>query len=45
MPCQTPEDVLRLVRDKNISFIQFWFTDILGLLKSFAVTPRKWKKE
>jgi len=39
MPCQTPEDVLRLVRDKNISFIQFWFTDILGLLKSFAVTP------
>ena len=39
MPGQTPEDVLRLVRDKNISFIQFWFTDILGLLKSFAVTP------
>ena len=39
MPCQSPEDVLRLVRDKNISFIQFWFTDILGLLKSFAVTP------
>ncbi len=33
------EDVLRLVKDKNISFIQFWFTDILGLLKSFAVTP------
>ncbi len=39
MLSQTPEDVLRLVRDKNISFIQFWFTDILGLLKSFAVTP------
>ncbi len=39
MPCQSPEDVLRLVRDKTISFIQFWFTDILGLLKSFAVTP------
>jgi glutamine synthetase len=33
------EDVLRLVRDDNVSFIQFWFTDILGLLKSFAVTP------
>jgi glutamine synthetase len=39
MNCQSAEDVLRLVKDKNISFIQFWFTDILGLLKSFAVTP------
>ncbi len=36
---RSAEDVLRLVKDKNISFIQFWFTDILGLLKSFAVTP------
>jgi len=39
MNCQTIEDVLRTVRDKNVSFIQFWFTDILGLLKSFSVTP------
>lgn len=39
MNCQSAEEVLRLVNDKNISFIQFWFTDILGLLKSFAVTP------
>ncbi len=39
MNCQSVEEVLRLVKDKNISFIQFWFTDILGLLKSFAVTP------
>ena len=39
MNCQSAEEVLRLVKDKNISFIQFWFTDILGLLKSFAVTP------
>lgn len=39
MSCQNAEEVLRLVKDKNISFIQFWFTDILGLLKSFAVTP------
>jgi len=36
---RSAEDVLRMVKDKNISFIQFWFTDILGLLKSFAVTP------
>jgi glutamine synthetase len=39
MNCRTVEDVLREVKDKEISFIQFWFTDILGLLKSFAVTP------
>jgi len=39
MHCQNSEDVLRTVRDKNVSFIQFWFTDILGLLKSFSVTP------
>jgi glutamine synthetase len=37
--CRTKEDVLRIVKDKNVSFIQFWFTDVLGMLKSFAVTP------
>jgi len=37
--CQTKEDVLKIVKDKNISFIQFWFTDVLGVLKSFAITP------
>jgi len=37
--CMTREDVLRFVRDNNVSFIQFWFTDVLGMLKSFAVTP------
>ena len=33
------EEVLRIVKEKDISFIQFWFTDVLGVLKSFAVTP------
>ncbi|KPA14020.1 protein containing Glutamine synthetase, catalytic region [Candidatus Magnetomorum sp. HK-1] len=37
--CETKEDVLRIVKDKNVSFIQFWFTDVLGILKSFAITP------
>jgi len=37
--CNNKEDVLKIVRDKNVSFIQFWFTDVLGLLKSFAITP------
>ncbi|MBW2002708.1 MAG: glutamine synthetase [Deltaproteobacteria bacterium] len=39
MLCETKSDVLKLVKEKNISFVQFWFTDVLGILKSFAVTP------
>jgi glutamine synthetase len=39
MNIKTEEDVLRIVKEKNVSFIQFWFTDVLGMLKSFAVTP------
>jgi len=35
----TKEDVLRIVEDKQIKFVRFWFTDVLGNLKSFAVTP------
>ena len=32
-------DVLRQVRDENVRFIRLWFTDLLGHLKSFAITP------
>jgi glutamine synthetase len=39
MLCKTKKDVLKIVKERNVSFIQFWFTDVLGLLKSFAVTP------
>ncbi|MBG0777167.1 MAG: glutamine synthetase [Desulfovibrionaceae bacterium] len=37
--CKNGDDVLRAVKDYNVSFIQFWFVDILGTLKSFQVTP------
>jgi glutamine synthetase len=37
--CQTTEDVFRIVRDKEVSFIQIWFADILGVLKSFSIRP------
>ena len=33
MKCQTIEDVKRIVADKNISFIQYWFTDVLEYSK------------
>ncbi|MBN2059673.1 MAG: glutamine synthetase [Deltaproteobacteria bacterium] len=39
MKCQTAEDVKKIVKERDISFIQFWFTDVLGVLKSFAITP------
>ncbi len=32
------EDVVRKVEDNNVKFIRLWFTDILGFLKSFAIT-------
>lgn len=39
MNCQNEDDVRKIVKDMDISFIQFWFTDVLGVLKSFAITP------
>jgi len=39
MNCETVEDVLSVVKEKNVGFIQFWFTDVLGILKGFAITP------
>ena len=38
MHTKTREDVLKTVKDENVKFIRFWFTDILGFLKSFAIT-------
>lgn len=34
----TKEDVLRIVREKDVKFIKLWFTDILGFAKSFSIT-------
>lgn len=39
MNCQTIEDVMKAVKDQNVSFIQLWFTDVLGMLKSFSIRP------
>ncbi len=30
--------VLRSVEERGVHFVRFWFTDVLGVLKSFAVT-------
>ena len=34
----TRDEILALVEERDIKFIRFWFTDVLGQLKSFAVT-------
>ena len=31
--------VLRTVEERGVRFIHLWFTDVLGFLKSFAITP------
>ena len=34
---QTAQDVKAIVAEREIRFIRFWFTDILGQLKSFSI--------
>ncbi|HCO11766.1 MAG TPA: glutamine synthetase, partial [Desulfonauticus sp.] len=37
--CKNADDVLKAVKDYDVSFVQFWFVDVLGTLKSFQITP------
>jgi len=37
-PVKDKEYVLRAAKEHNVRFIRFWFTDVLGMLKSFAIT-------
>ena len=30
--------VLKMAKEHDVKFIRLWFTDILGFLKSFAIT-------
>ena len=31
--------VLKTVESRDVHFVRFWFTDVLGNMKSFAVVP------
>jgi glutamine synthetase len=33
------EYVLKMVKERDVGFIRLWFTDILGFLKIFSITP------
>ncbi|MBN2568325.1 MAG: glutamine synthetase [Deltaproteobacteria bacterium] len=41
MTTKKQDAVLQIVRDNNVKFIRLWFTDVLGFLKSFTITPRE----
>ena len=41
MPARSIKDkeyVLKMAKESNVKFIRLWFTDILGFVKSFAIT-------
>jgi glutamine synthetase len=38
---RTKEDIINLVTEQNVKFIRLWFTDILGQIKSFAITSEE----
>jgi glutamine synthetase len=35
------KEVLRISKERDVKFVRLWFTDILGFLKSFAITVRE----
>jgi len=44
MSVKREEEVLKLVKENDVKFIRLWFTDILGQLKSFAITTGELEK-
>ena len=41
MAKRTKEEVLKIVKTQDVKFIRLWFTDILGQVKSFAITDNE----
>ncbi|MFC1929407.1 glutamine synthetase family protein [Chloroflexota bacterium] len=35
------KNVLKMVKERDVKFINLWFTDILGMLKSFSITAEE----
>lgn len=40
----TADDVLKIVKEKNVRFIKIWFVDVLGTVKSFTITANELPK-
>ncbi|MCK4422781.1 MAG: glutamine synthetase beta-grasp domain-containing protein, partial [Candidatus Omnitrophica bacterium] len=43
MAKQTKQDIVKRVKEEDVKFIRLWFTDILGQVKSFAITNNELK--
>ncbi|MCK5306764.1 MAG: glutamine synthetase [Candidatus Omnitrophica bacterium] len=41
MAKKTKADILKIVKEQDVKFIRLWFTDILGQVKSFAITDKE----
>ena len=41
---ESKEYVLKMVKEHDVKFIRLWFTDILGMLKGFAITVGELEK-
>lgn len=41
MANRTKQDILKLVKENDVKFIRLWFTDIVGQVKSFAITDKE----
>jgi len=38
MAKRTKQDILKMAKENDVKFIRLWFTDLLGQVKSFAIT-------
>jgi glutamine synthetase len=41
MAKRTKQDILKMAKEKDVKFIRLWFTDMLGQVKSFAITDKE----
>ena len=41
MAKKTKAEILKSVKEHKVKFIRLWFTDVLGFLKGFAITPNE----
>ncbi len=41
MAKQTKQDIVKRVKEEDVKFIRLWFTDVLGQVKSFAITDKE----
>ncbi|MDD5613891.1 MAG: glutamine synthetase family protein, partial [Candidatus Omnitrophica bacterium] len=41
MAKRTKQEIVKLVKENDVKFIRLWFTDILGQVKSFAITNKE----